>query len=178
MPWLPQESNLGIHPELQNFGHSIQYYEEIQTGGGGEDDGSGGSVEIVYYNVNITPQYQGSYPTVVITNGLQAGISGFFRGVFNDSLTILNKQGVLKTVSTLQPPEGSVWDKIDMSNLLQVISFKADTTRSRTLSYLAEAVDDEGNVLTSNTYTILAQDLNWSPGQQNLRNLVLYASSN
>jgi hypothetical protein len=176
MPWLPEESNLGIHPELQNFGHSIQYYEEIQTGGGGES--GGGAVEIVYYNVNITPQYQGSYPTILITNGLGASISGFFRGVFNDSLTILNKQGDLKTVSTLQPPQGSVWDKIDRPNLLQVISFKADTTRSRTLSYLAEAVDQNGNVLTSKTYTILAQDLNWSPGQQNLKDLVSYASSN
>jgi hypothetical protein len=178
MPWLPQESNLGTHPELQTFGHSIQYYEEIETGVGTGDETGGGDVEIVYYSVNITPQYQGSYPTLVITNGLQASISGFFRGVFNDSLTILNKQGVLRTVSTLQPPEGSVWDKIDLPNLLQVISFKADTSRSRTLSYLAEAIDEDGNVLTSNTYTILAQDLNWSPGQQNLRNLVLYASSN
>jgi len=178
MPWIPEESNLGIHPELQNFSHSIQYYEEIQTGVGGGDESGGETVEIVYYNVNITPQYQGSYPTIVITNGLGASISGFFRGVFNDSLTILNKQGVLRTVSTLQPPEGSVWDKIDRPNLLQVISFKADTTRSRTLSYLAEAVDEDGNVLSANTYTILAQDLNWSPGQQNLRDLVSYASSN
>ena len=34
------------------------------------------------------------------------------------------------------------------------------------------------NVLSAKTYTILAQDLNWSPGQQNLRDLVSYASSN
>jgi hypothetical protein len=176
MPWTPEESNLGTHPELQNFGHSIQYYEEIETGGGTE--GGTGTVERIYYPVNITPQYQGSYPTLIITNGLQASISGFFRGVFNDSLTILNKQGILRTFSTLQPPEGSVWDKIDRPNLLQVISFKADTSRSRTLTYLAKAIDEDGNVLTSNIYTILAQDLNWSPGQQNLRELVTYASSN
>jgi hypothetical protein len=176
MPWAPQESNLGTHPELQTFAHSIQYYDEIETGAGGE--GAGGTVERIYYPVNITPQYQGSYPTLVITNGLQASISGFFKGVFNDSLMILNKQGVLITVSTLQPPEGSVWNKIDRPNLLQVVSFKADTSRSRTLTYLAEAVGVDGNILTSNIYTILAQDLNWDPGQQNLRELVTYASSN
>ena len=176
MPWTPEESNLGTHPELQNFAHSIQYYDEIETGGGAE--GEVGTVERIYYPVNITPQYQGSYPTLVITNGLQASISGFFRGVFNDSLTILNKQGILRTVSTLQPPEGSVWDKIDRPNLLQVVSFKADTSRSRTLTYLAEAVDINNNIVASNIYTILAQDLNWTPGQQNLKELVTYASSN
>lgn len=176
MPWTPEDSSLGTYSELQNFSHPIQYYTETQTGV--EGDAGGSTTEIVYYAVNITPQYQGSYPTVNITNGLQARIFGFFRGVFNDSLTILNKQGELITSSTLQPPEGSVWDKVNKPNLLQVISFKADTTRSRTLTFLAQAVDNNGSVLASKTYSMLAQDLNWSTGQQNLKDLVSYASSN
>jgi hypothetical protein len=170
--WETENSLLGTHPELQNFYYSIRYYTENTLEA---SEGESGSTEIVYYPVRITAGQTG-YSTVIITSGLTANISGFFKGVFNDSLTTLDKQLKLKTISTLQPPEGSVWDKVDRDNLYQVISFKADTTRSRTLTYLAEALKDDV-VIASQIYTILAQDTNWTSGQLVLKELVSYASS-
>ena len=175
MPWTPEESLLGTHAELQNFTHNIEYYvagaagdpEAIPPTEAGED---------IYYTVRITPQ-QVNPNTVVFTTGDPGVISGFYKGVFNDSLTTRNESGNITTITTLGAPEGSVFEKVSRTGLSEVISFKADTTRSRTFTYLAEALDEE-NVIATTVYTILAQDLNWTPGQLNLKELVSNASGN
>jgi hypothetical protein len=176
MPWTPEETLLGTHAELESFTHSIQYYEEGEAGDpeaippveAGED---------IYYNVRITPQ-QVNPNTVVFTDGDPATISGFYKGIFNDSLTTRTESGNITTITTLGEPEGSVFEKVGRTGLSEVISFKADPTRSRTFTYLAEALGEGDDVISSSVYTILAQDLNWTPGQLNLKELVSNASGN
>lgn len=176
MPWTPEESLLGTHAELESFTHNIRYYvagiagdaEAIPPVAAGED---------IYYDVRITPQ-QVNPNTVIFTAGDPGIISGFYKGIFNDSLTTRNESGNITTITTLGTPEGSVFEKVSRTGLSEVISFKADTSRSRTFTYLAEALDEEQDVIASIVYTILAQDLNWTPGQLNLKELVSNASGN
>lgn len=158
--WTPTDTLLGTHAELESFSHSIEYYVESET---------------AYYPVRISPQ-QTNPDTINFTTGNPGVISGFFKGIFNDSLTTRAPDGTITTITTLDEPEGSVFTKVNRDNVYQVISFKADTTRSRTLTYLAEALDGD-TVINSQVYTILAQDTNWSPGQASLKELVSYASS-
>ena len=174
--WTPEESLLGTHAELESFSHNIRYYVEGEAGDplavppvtAGED---------VYYDVRITPQ-QSNPNTVSFTTGEPGIISGFYKGIFNDSLTTRSPDGQLTTITTLGVPEGSVFSKVNRTNVHEVISFKADTTRSRTLTYLAEALAEDGvTVVASKVYTILAQDRNWTPGLIALKELVSYASS-
>lgn len=177
MPWTPTETLLGTHAELQNFSHSIQYYDE----GAAADPLAVPPVEAgapVYYNVRIIPQ-QFNPNTVEFTAGNPGSVSGFYKGIFNDTLTTRNVDGSFNTITTLGEPEGSIWVKVDKTNLKEVISFKADTTRSRTLTYLAEAYNAlaPNIIVASQTYTILAQDTNWDPGKLSLKELVSYASS-
>ena len=180
MPWTsdsedPESTLLGDHAELESFTHNIRYYVEGDTGdpeaippvAAGED---------TYYTVRITPQ-QVNPDTVTFTTGDPGIISGFYKGIFNDSLTTRSETGEITTITTLGDPEGSVFEKVNRTRLSEVISFKADTTRSRTLTYLAEALDED-TVISSQVYTILAQDLNWTPGQLNLKELVADASGN
>lgn len=175
MPWTPEETLLGTHGELQNFSHAIQYYE---AGAAGDPEAIPPvpAGEDTYYNVRITPQ-QVNPNTVIFTQGNPGIVSGFYKGIFNDSLTTRSETGVITTITTLGAPEGSVFEKVNRNGLSEVISFKADTTRSRTFTYLAEALDGE-TVIASQVYTILAQDLNWTPGQINLKELVSNASGN
>ena len=172
--WTPSDTLLGTHAELETFSHSIQYYIEGAAGDpeaippvpAGED---------VYYDVRITPQ-QTNPDTVTFTTGDPGIISGYYKGIFNDSLTTRAPDGTLTTITTLGEPEGSVFSKVNRDAVYEVISFKADTTRSRTLTYLAEALDGD-EVVASQVYTILAQDTNWTPGQISLKELVSHASS-
>ena len=179
MPWTPIETLLGTHAELETFTHNIEYYEEGAAGDplaippvpAGEN---------TYYIVRIIPQ-QVNPNSVTFTTGDPGIISGFYRGIFNDSLTTRSEGGTITTISTLGAPEGPVFDKVNRVGLSEVISFKADTTRSRTFTYLAEAITIVGSTVTvvaSNTYTILAQDLNRTPGQLNLKGLIADASGN
>jgi hypothetical protein len=182
MPWTPEETLLGTHAELENFAHSIQYYEPGESGDpeavppveAGED---------IYYTVRIIPQ-EVNPNTVTFSVGDPGVISGFYKGIFNDSLTTRNESGNITTITTLGAPEGSVFTKVNRVGLSEVISFKADTTRSRTFTYVAEAFDNNPisptylDIIATNVYTILAQDRNWTPGQLNLKELVSNASGN
>lgn len=172
--WTPTETLLGTHAELETFTHSIEY---VVAGASGDPEAVPPvpAGEDIRYTVRITPQ-QSNPETVSFTTGDPGIISGFYKSIFNDSLTTRSPTGQLTTITTLGTPEGSVFDKVDRTNLYEVISFKADTTRSRTLTYLAEALD-ESTVIASQVYTILAQDRNWTPGLVALKELVSYASS-
>lgn len=184
MAWEPSTTLLGTHAELASFSYGLRYYEEVaaEGGGGGGEGGEGGGEtlppEKVYYTVKITPQQQNP-STVNFTIGDPATISGYYKGIFNDVLVTRDREGNFTTVTTLSGGDGGVFDKVDRDKLHEVISFQADTTRSKTFTYLAEAYDPEEPevIKSSNTYTILAQDLNWTTGMINLKELVSYASS-
>ena len=165
MPWNPIQPLLATHAELENFTHAIEYYEV------------GLAAQNTYYTVRITPQ-QVNPNTVSFVTGAPGVISGFYKGIFNDSLTTRSEDGTISTISTLGDPEGSVFEKVNKDGLSEVIAFNADTDRSRTFTYLAEAITLGGTVVASTTYTIQAQDLNWTPGQLNLKELVSNASGN
>lgn len=175
MAWVPSTTLLGTHAELASFSHSIQYI--VETAGDPEaippTEGT-----TTYYDVKITPQ-QNNPSTVAFAAGDPATISGYYKGIFNDVLVTRDKEGNFTTVTTLTGGDGGVFDKVDRDKLHEVISFQADTTRSRTFTYLAEAYDPEEPevIVASETYTILAQDLNWTTGMINLKELVSYASS-
>lgn len=175
--WTPVTTLLGTHAELQSFSYNIEYYEEGAAGDPLADPPVPAG-ENVYYSVRIIPQ-QSNPNTVTFTAGNPGVISGYYKGIFNDSLTTRAPDGTLTTITTLGEPEGSVFTKVNRSSVYEVISFKADTTRSRTFTYLAEAYNPLSPtvVVASQVYTILAQDTNWTPGQVALKELVSYASS-
>lgn len=182
MPWVPEITLLGTHPELGEFTHEIEYYDAGSEADPLADPPTEAG-EDVYYNVRITAQ-ESNPDTIVFTEGIVgtsvASIGGYFKQAFNDSLTTKSEDGSITTITTLGEPVGGVFSKIDRNNLKQVISFKADTTRSRLFTYTAtayEVVDDEEVIVSTNEYTILLQDKNWTPGMMNLKELVSYASS-
>jgi hypothetical protein len=175
MAWEPSETLLGTHAEMVSFSHSVSYFEE--TAGDPEaippTEGT-----TTYYDVKITPQ-EANPSTVAITAGDPATISGYYKGIFNDVLVTRDKAGNFTTVTTLTGGDGGVFDKVDRDKLHEVISFQADTTRSKTFTYLAEAYDPQEPevIVASQEYTVLARDLNWTTGMNNLKELVSYASS-
>lgn len=182
MPWVPEETLLGTHAELAEFTHEIEYYEPGTEADPLADPPVEGG-EDVYYNVRITAQ-EANPNTIIFIEGVVdssvASIGGYFKQAFNDSLTTKSTNNVISTITTLEDPVGGVFSKIDRDTLKQVISFKADITRSRLFTYTAtayEVVDDEEVVVATNEYTILLQDKNWTTGMMNLKELVSYASS-
>lgn len=183
MTWIPETTLLGTHGELVTFSHEIQYYEP----GGEADPLADPPVEAgadTYYPVRITPQEPNSntinytYPDSLDP----AVISGYYKGIFNDTLTTRSPEGSFTTITTLGNG-GGVFETVNRQKVYEVISFKADTIRSKTFSYLAEAVDTDplsptyNQVIASQIYTIKAEDKNWTPGMINLKELVSYASN-
>lgn len=180
MPWNPTETLLGTHGELVTFSHDVQYYEE-STAAGTTDPSTGvttpGATTQTYYNVRLIPQ-ESNPNTILFSAGNPATISGFYKGIFNDTLTTRSPDGKFTSITTLGVNAG-VFDAVDRTNLHEVISFKADTTRSRTFNYVAEAYNPSTPtvVVATENYTVKAEDRNWTPGMMNLKELVSYASS-
>jgi hypothetical protein len=181
--WIPSASLLGTHGELANFSHSIQFYVPGATA----DPIAVPPVEAgvdTYYRIRITAldSNQITVSTTYPTPLDPAIISGYYKGIFNDTLTTRAKDGSFTTITTLGSGSG-VFDAVNRDKVYEVISFKADTIRSKTFSYLAEAIDTTvgsptyNQVVANKTYTIKAEDKNWTPGLNNLKELVTYASS-
>lgn len=161
--WSPDISSLGTHGEYEAFSHAVEYYIED-------------NITRTYYDVRIIPQ-QTNPPTVTTTAGNPATISGLFRGVYNDTLTVMNKDRSYTTV--VGDGDGGVFDKLDRNVAHEVISFRPDGSRSRTFSYVAEAYNplNPTVVIDSRIYTIHVQDLNWTPGLIALKELISYVSN-
>jgi hypothetical protein len=172
MPWTPTDTTLGTYAELASLSHTIQYYIETAGDPNAIPPTTGTTT---YYSVKITPQ-QINPNTIVISGNT---ISGFYRGIFNDSLTTRDSSNNLTTITTLGS-NASVWDAVNRSKVYEVIGFEADTTRSRTFTYLAEAYNalTPNTIIASQIYTILCEDKNWTPGMLSLKELVTYASNN
>jgi hypothetical protein len=174
--WVPSDTLLGTHAELASFSHTVEYYVE---GAAGDPDAVPPveAGEPTYYDVRLIPQ-ETNPNTIIFTAGNPGTISGYYKGIFNDSLTTRAKDGSFTTITTLGSNAG-VFDAVNRSNTYEVISFKADTTRSKTFTYLAQAYDPlfPNTIVASQTYTVLAEDKNWTPGLINLKELVTYASN-
>jgi hypothetical protein len=181
--WVPSTTALGTHAELETFIHTIRFF----VPGAAADPTATPPVEAgadVYYKIRITAldanqnTVSCTYPTPLDP----ASISGYYKGIFNDTLTTRDRAGNLKTITTLQQNQ-SVFSAVDRT-AKHVISFIADSTRSRTFNYLAEAIDTVllsptyNQVVASQNYTIKAEDRNWTPGQTALKELVSYTESN
>lgn len=181
MPWSPATTLLGTHAELESFTHTIQYYDESTTPGVPDPitgEVGAGTTNQTYYNVRVIPQ-ETNPSTISFTSDNPGSIFGYYKGIFNDTLTTRDTFGNFTTVTTLTGGDGGVFDKVNRETLHEVISFKADMTRSRTFNYRAEAFDPLNPVIVVafQNYTVLAQDQNWTPGLNNLKELVNYASS-
>jgi hypothetical protein len=170
--WEPANTLLGTYAEMASLSHTVEYYTEEEGNPNATPPTSGSRT---YYSVRIIPQE--TNPSTI--NISAATISGYYRGIFNDGLTTRDQKGNITTITTFGS-NASVWDAVDRPNVHEVIGFDPDMTRSRTFSYLAEAYNplNPNVVISSQTYTVLCQDRNWTPGMMALKELVSYASNN
>jgi hypothetical protein len=162
MAWSPSTTELGPHTELQLFSHTITY-EDIDPI----------LLTTVSYSVRIIPVE--SLPlTVTCVDGT---IAGYFKRVFNDTIQYKNFNKEIKTAIT--DPDNGAWDKINNAEVYETLSFTPDTSRSIIKNYTAEAYDPlvPGTVVASKSYTINIRDLNWTTGQNLLKDLVNLTTS-
>jgi len=157
MAWSPTATELGPHTELETFSHTITY-EEIDPI----------LLTTVSYSVRIIPVE--SLPSTVTISG--ATIAGYFKRVFNDTIKYKTFNKEIKTAVT--DPDNGAWDKVNNAEVYETLSFKADTSRSIIKHYNAEAYDPlfPNTVIASKSYTINIRDLNWTTGQNLLKDLV------
>ena len=165
MPWTPTTTLLGTVVENQSFNYTERYYTE-EAGAIDPITGLPGPSTNTYYNVNITPTTV--KPTVTITNGSTASISGYFQRVFNDTIQYIDHSGNIKTLVG-DSSQGS-WDKLNLADVYHMTSFKPDTIRDMSLSYTATAVNGSGATLATQTFTIRIYDPSWDAGKTALRN--------
>lgn len=177
MPWLPENLDFGPHAEFEQFSHNIQYYTE-EAGSVNSETGEVGESTITWYNVRIIP-IDAKPETITITSGNPANITGYYKRVFNDVIEYLNFNDEIKTVST--EPNNGAWDKVNnnISDVMEVTSFEADISRSVIKTYRVEAYSSESqNIVATTEMKINIRDLNWSTGQQALKEIVAYTSQN
>jgi len=170
MVWNPSTTELGPHAELETFSHSITYIIPAVDADPLADPPVQGSSE-VRYNVRIVPQ-EANPATVSFTAGDPGIIAGYFKRVFNDTIQYKTFNKNIKTVVT--DPDNGAWDKVINDEVYETLSFKADTTRNIIKNYTAEAYDPVAptTVVASKSYTINIRDLNWTTGQNLLKDLV------
>jgi len=170
MAWSPTATELGPHTELETFSHSITYIIPAIDADPLAVPPTEGSLE-VRYNVRIVPQ-EANPATVSFTAGDPGIVAGYFKRVFNDTIKYQTFQKEIKTVVT--DPDNGAWDKVINAEVSEAISFKADTTRNIIRNYTAEAYDPvaPATVVASKSYTINIRDLNWTTGQNLLKELV------
>ena len=170
MAWTPTTTELGPHTELETFSHSITYIIPAVEADPLADPPVEGSEE-VRYNVRIVPQ-EANPATVSFTAGDPGIVAGYFKRVFNDTIKYQTFEKEIKTVVT--DPDNGAWDKVINAEVSEAISFKADTTRNIIKNYTAQAYDPlvPTTVVASKSYTINIRDLNWTTGQNLLKELV------
>ena len=174
MAWSPTATELGPHTELETFSHSITYIIPAVDADPLAVPPTEGSLE-VRYNVRIVPQ-EANPTTVSFTAGDPGIIAGYFKRVFNDTIQYKTFNKDIKTAVT--DPDNGAWDKVNNAEVYETLSFKADTTRNIIKNYTAEAYDNNPlsptylQVVASKSYTINIRDLNWTTGQNLLKELV------
>jgi hypothetical protein len=149
----PEDPILGTVLEYQNFSFSIYYEEEDLLIPG----------NTTRYPVVITPN-QTNPTTVVRTNGDPGSISGYFYDSFDNSITYRTPQDTFVTVDK--------FEQISRSELSEMTSYDADTTRTINYTYTVSAMNGS-TVVAINNYTITVQN-DWTSGKNSLQTYVGY----
>lgn len=179
MAWNPTTTELGPYTELQSFSHSITYIIPATEADPLATPPTEATEEI-RYTVRIVPQ-ETNPATVSFTVGDPGIIAGYFKRVFNDTIQYKTFNKQIKTAVT--DPDNGAWDKVTNSEVYETLSFKADTSRNIIRNYIAQAIDNNPvsptylQVVSSKSYTINIRDLNWSTGQNLLKQLVTLTQS-
>lgn len=149
MAWNPVSTDLGSVDENVNFSHTITY-EELDP-----------LTELmVSYPVTITANE--TNPSSIVISG--DTISGYYFDSFEYSITYRTGDGQLPVVSK--------FSQIPLSNLHEMVSYKASLVLSKTFSYTAVAKDGVA-VKATQVYTKTVTN-NWTTGKNSLQQYVGY----
>jgi len=155
MAWIPLLPELGTYLELVVVNHSITYF--------GEPDPI--TLIEIQYPVTIT-SLQIDPNTLNKSSGMTATITGHYFDAFDNTLIYRTVDGNFNTHVK--------FDDINRSDLHEMISYSADTNRTKTYSYRADAIDPVTNaVIATQTYDTIVEN-NWDIGKNNLQTYVGY----
>jgi hypothetical protein len=152
MAWLPESTDLGSVNEIVSFSHTITYEEEDPE-----------TMTMVSYPVTITAN-QVNPNTISISGGT---LSGYYFDSFDNTITYRTPEGSFPVVTK--------FNQIDISQLYEMISYKASTVLSKTFTYTATAKDGDTIVATQTYSKTVTND--WTSGKNSLQEYVGYASS-
>ena len=152
MAWLPESTDLGSVNEIVSFSHTITYEEEDPE-----------TMTMVSYPVTITLN-QVNPNTISVSGGT---LSGYYFDSFDNTITYRTPEGSFPVVTK--------FNQIDISQLYEMISYKASTVLSKTFTYTATAKDGDTIVATQTYSKTVTND--WTSGKNSLQEYVGYASS-
>jgi len=145
MAWDPVSSSLGSVDENVNISHSITYTDDLT---------------LISYPVTITANEIN--PNTITVSG--NSISGYYTDSFDNTITYRTEEGELPVVSK--------FSQIPISELHEMVSYKASTITSKTFSYTAVAKDGS-TVIATQIYTKTVTN-NWTSGKNSLQQYVEY----
>ena len=147
MAWTPSETDLGSVNENVNISHTFTYV----------DDG-----DMTEYPVTVTAVE--TNPVTISVSG--DSITGYYTDSFDNTITYRTESGDFPVVSK--------FSEIDLTELDQMISYKASTVLSKIFTYTATAKDGD-TVVASQTYTKTVTN-DWTEGKTNLQTFVGYTA--
>ena len=147
MAWTPSETDLGSVNENVNISHTFTYV----------DDG-----DMTEYPVTVTAVE--TNPVTISVSG--DSITGYYTDSFDNTITYRTESGDFPVVSK--------FSEIDLTQLDQMISYKASTVLSKIFTYTATAKDGD-TVVASQTYTKTVTN-DWTEGKTNLQTFVGYTA--
>lgn len=145
MAWDPVSTSLGSVDESVSFSHSITYTDDLT---------------LISYPVTVTANEIN--PATVSVSG--NSISGYYTDSFDNTITYRTEDGELPVVSK--------FSQIPVSDLHEMVSYKASVVTSKTFSYTAVAKDGS-NIVATQVYTKTVTN-NWTSGKNSLQEYVGY----
>lgn len=149
MPWIPSSTDLGSVDENVSFTHSITYTE-----------------------IDPVLLTEVSYPVTIVANEVNPSsisisgntLSGYYFDSFDYTITYRTEDGELPVVNK--------FSSIPVSNLHEMVSYKASMVTSKTFSYTATAKDG-ATVKATQVFTKTVTN-NWTSGKNSLQQYVGY----
>jgi len=145
MAWDPVSSSLGSVDENVNISHTITYTDDLT---------------LTSYPVTITANEIN--PNTITVSG--NSISGYYTDSFDNTITYRTEDGELPVVSK--------FSQIPVSELHEMVSYKASTITSKTFNYTAVAKDGS-TVIATQVYSKTVTN-NWTSGKNSLQEYVGY----
>jgi len=145
MAWDPVSSSLGSVDENISISHSITYIDDLTS---------------TSYPVTITANEIN--PDTITVSG--NSISGYYTDSFDNTITYRTEDGELPVLSK--------FSQIPLSQLHEMVSYKASVITSKTFSYTAVAKDGS-TVIATQVYTKTVTN-NWTSGKNSLQEYVGY----